>query len=124
MIHHELVRDQGILIVIPEGPLQQADFEALAQLVDPYIESKGELRGLLIQTESFPGWANFAALLSHLKFVKDHHRHIAKVAAVTDSGFLTIMPSIVSHFVHAQVRHFDYADKQNALAWLQTPDTE
>ena len=120
MIHSELLRDQGILIFTPEGPLQQADFEALANLVDPYIESEGELHGLLIQVEAFPGWADFASLLSHLKFVKDHHQHVAKVAAVTDSGFLSIMPSIVSHFVHAQVRHFDYCDKQNALAWLQS----
>jgi hypothetical protein len=29
-------------------------------------------------------------LLSHFKFVKNHHRHIAKVAAVIDSGFLSI----------------------------------
>ena len=55
MIHHELLRDEGILIVTPEGPLQQADFETLTQLVDPYIESEGELHGLLIRTASFPG---------------------------------------------------------------------
>jgi hypothetical protein len=61
MIHAELLRDQGILILTPEGPLQQADFEALAQLVDPYIETEGELQGVLIATESFPGWADFAA---------------------------------------------------------------
>jgi hypothetical protein len=124
MIHHELLREPGILVVTPEGPLQQADFEALAHIVDPFIESQGELHGLLIHTESFPGWADFAALLSHLKFVKDHHRHIAKVAAVTDSGFLTIMPAIVGHFVHAQVRHFDYADKEKALAWLRGEESE
>jgi hypothetical protein len=123
MIHHELLRDQGILIVTPEGPLRQADFEALARLVDPFIESAGELRGLLVHAESFPGWADFAALLSHLQFVRNHHRHIAKIAAVTDSGFLTIMPSIVSHFVHAQVRHFDYGDKQSAMEWLQGQDS-
>jgi tRNA U38,U39,U40 pseudouridine synthase TruA len=119
MIHHELLPGQGILIVTPEGPLRQADFEALARQVDPYIESAGELRGLLVHAESFPGWADFAALLAHLKFVKDHHRHIAKVAAVTDSGFLAILPSIANHFVHAQIRHFDYADKETALAWLR-----
>lgn len=120
MLHHELLHDQGILIVTPEGPLQQTDFETLAQLIDPFIESKGELHGLLIYTESFPGWNDFSALLSHMKFAKNHVQHIAKVAAVTDSGFLTIMPSIISHFVHAQVRHFDYSDKQSALTWLQS----
>ncbi|CAG0943482.1 hypothetical protein ANRL1_01360 [Anaerolineae bacterium] len=124
MIHHELLQDQGILVVTPEGPLRQADFEALAREIDPFIESAGELRGLLVHTESFPGWADFAALLSHLKFVKNHHQHIAKVAAVTDSGFLSIMPSIVGHFVHAQVRHFDYGEKEKAMEWLRGGDLE
>ncbi|MGZ5053622.1 MAG: STAS/SEC14 domain-containing protein [Methylobacter sp.] len=123
MIHAELLREQGILIITPEGELQQADFESLAQLVDPYIiETEGELHGVLIFTESFPGWADFAALLSHLKFVKNHHQHIAKIAAVTGSQFLTILPAIVSHFVHAKVRHFVYGDKQEALEWLQSKE--
>lgn len=119
MIHHEFLQDQGILVITPEGPLQQSDFEALAAIVDPFIAAQGELRGLLVYTETFPGWADFAALLSHLRLVKDHHQHIAKVAAVTDSGFLAVIPSIISHFVHAQVKHFDYADKAGALAWLR-----
>jgi hypothetical protein len=122
MIHPELLRDQGILIITPEGPLQESDFVSLAKLVDPFIESEGELHGLLIHTKSFPGWTDFGAMLSHLKFVKNHHQHIAKVAAVTDSGFLTIMPSIVSHFIHAKVRHFDFNNKESALTWLQSGD--
>lgn len=88
MLHHELLPEAGILIISPQGPLQQSDFEAVAQEIDPYIEAKGGLRGLLVQAESFPGWADFAALLAHFKFVKNHHQHIEKVAAVTDSGFL------------------------------------
>jgi len=120
MIHHELLRDKGILIVTPEGPLQQADFENLSKVIDSFIESEGELHGFMIQAESFPGWSDFEALVSHLKFVKNHHQHVAKVAAVTDSGFLAILPSIVSHFVHAQVRHFDFEDKQAAMAWLES----
>ena len=122
MIHSELLPDQGILLISPEGPLQKSDFVMLTNLVDPYIETNGELHGILIHTQSFPGWTDFAALSSHLKFVKDHHQHITKVAAVTDSGFLSIMPTIVSHFIHAEVRHFDYKDKESALIWLQDLD--
>ncbi len=122
MIHSELLEDQGILIITPEGSLQESDFVRLAGLVDPFIESRGKLNGILIHTQSFPGWADFAALLSHLKFVKNHHQHVERVAAVTDSGFLAIMPSIVSHFIQAEVRHFDYADKESALIWLQRFD--
>ena len=42
MIHHELLRDKGILILTPEGPLQQADFENLSKVIYPFIESEGE----------------------------------------------------------------------------------
>ena len=118
MLQHELRRDVGILIVTPQGPLREKDFEILAREVDPYIEAKGKLNGLMIYAKTFPGWVDFAAIVSHLKFVKNHQQHIAKVAAVTDNGFLAILPRIVNFFVRADVRHFDYGDKENALKWL------
>ncbi len=121
MITHELRRDEGILIVSPQDRLQSSDFAAIAGEVDPYIEEKGQLNGLIIEAESFPGWKDFAALVSHLKFIKEHHRKIKKVAAVTDAKFLSIMPQIVDHFVSAEVRHFGYDDKQTALKWIRSP---
>ena len=118
MISHEFLRDRGILIVTPEGPLEKADFEVIGREVDPYIEAQGQLNGLLISAKSFPGWKDFAALVSHLRFVKNHHQKIQKVAAVTDSGFLSILPHIANHFVAAEVKHFDFRDKDRALEWL------
>ena len=120
MIHFELLRDQGIVIVTPQGPLEKTDFELVGQEVDPFIAAKGKLTGLMIYANSFPGWKNFEALLSHLKFVGEHQRYIERVAAVTDSGFLTIMPGIVAHFVRAEVKHFGFDEKERALAWLET----
>jgi tRNA U38,U39,U40 pseudouridine synthase TruA len=121
MIQFELLPEKGIVIVTPTSPLEKTDFENLARAVDPLIESQGKLNGLMIYAEAFPGWKDFGALVSHLKFVKDHHRHIQKVAAVTDSGFLSIVPLVAKHFVSAEVRHFDYQDKDKALAWLAPP---
>jgi hypothetical protein len=120
MIHFELMRDRGILVVTPIGPLEKADFELLAKEVDPYIAAQGKLAGLMVYTKSFPGWESFGALVSHLKFVGGHQQKIERVAAVTDSGFLAIVPRIVDHFVHAEVKHFDFDDKERALAWLET----
>ncbi len=119
MIHAELLRDQGILIITPEGALQQSDFTELGQLVDPFIEAKGELHGLMIYTKTFPHWDSFKALLTHFKFVKNHQQHIRKIAAVSDNTVLSIAPSIVTHFIHAEVRHFNYTDRDAALAWLK-----
>ena len=120
MIHFELLRDQGIVIVTPQGPLEKTDFELVGQEVDQFIAAKGKLTGLMIYANSFPGWKNFEALLSHLKFVGEHQRYIERVAAVTDSGFLTIMPGIVAHFVRAEVKHFGFGEKERALAWLES----
>lgn len=119
MISYELLRDEGILIVSPKGRLASADFTRLAQEVDPYIQEKGKLSGLMIHAEAFPGWEDLGALISHLRFVKDHHKHIKKVAAVTDSKLLSIMPRVVDHFVSAEVKHFEYRDKEAALEWIR-----
>jgi tRNA U38,U39,U40 pseudouridine synthase TruA len=118
VIQFELLADEGILMVTPTGPLEKTDFDKLAQAVDPFIESQGRLKGLMIYAAAFPGWKDFGGLVSHLRFVKNHHRLIQKVAAVTDSGFLSILPLVAQHFVQAEVRHFDHRDKAKALAWL------
>ncbi len=119
MIQHELLRDRGILILKPEGALRAEDFTALAGAVDPYVEQHGELKGLLLEAPSFPGWENFAALLSHLRFVRDHHRRIRRIAVVSDSTLLGVAPKIASHFVSAEVRAFDAAIRAAALAWIE-----
>jgi len=119
MISHRLLRDEGILIVSPEAPLEASDFAEVAREVDPYIEEKGSLRGLVVEAESFPGWHDFGALISHLRFVRDHHAKIKRIAAVTDSKFLAIVPRIAQHFVNAEVKHFSYRDKDAALDWIR-----
>ncbi len=119
MLNHELRQDDGVLVLHPEGRLEAADFTALASSVDAYLEQHGTLRGVLIRAKSFPGWKDFGALLAHLKFVKEHHRRIEKVAVVADGAFANIMPNLANHFVHAQVQHFDLAREDAAWEWLR-----
>jgi SpoIIAA-like len=119
MIQHELLPERAILILKPTDALQAEDFTALAGVVDPYIERHGELKGLVIEAPSFPGWENFAALLSHLRFVRDHHRQIRRIAVVSDSTLLAVGPKIASHFVSAELRTFGAGDTAAALAWIE-----
>ncbi len=119
MLMHEFLPDEGILLVRPQGPIQADDFARIAKVVDPYIEQNGKLRGVMVEARSFPGWDTFGALLSHLRFVRDHHRFVGKVAAVSDSAILSIAPQIAKHFVNAEFRHFDADDRDAALAWLR-----
>lgn len=120
MVEHELLAADGILIIRPQSPLEAADFQRIAQEVDPYLEANGKLHGILIDAESFPGWKNLAAVIAHLKFVRDHHRKVERIAALSDSTFLTAAPSIASHFVQAEVRHFAHNQRHEALTWLHT----
>ena len=122
MLINEVLLAEKITVVTPEVPLEVTDFEALSLEVDPYIKAMDGLNGLMIYAESFAGWENFSALLSHMKFVKEHHHNIKKVAAVTDTGFLSILPQVVGFFVQAEVKHFPYEDKAIALDWLKSTD--
>jgi hypothetical protein len=119
MLKHELRQDDGILVLHPEGPLEAADFTALARDVDAYLERHGTLRGILIRAKSFPGWKDFGALLGHLKFLKEHLRRIEKVAIVADGVIATLMPNIANHFVHAQVQHFALTREGAAWTWIK-----
>lgn len=123
MIDAKIMREAGILIVYPEAKLQSADFEQLNLLVNPYIEEHGSLQGILIDAESFPGWQDFSSMLSHLRFVRNHHEKVKRVAAVTDNSFIAILPAVAGHFVAAEVRHFSYQERDKALNWLKTGST-
>jgi hypothetical protein len=115
----EKIRQKMIAVISPDGALEEADFRRLSEEIDPYIASNGRLTGLMIRVRSFPGWSSFGALISHLRFVRDHHRKIGRIAALTDDQLLKIMPSIASHFVAAEIRQFPSDQEAQALAWLQ-----
>jgi hypothetical protein len=119
MIDAELFREEGILTVFPTGALAERDFTALAGLVDPFIEAKGALNGLMVIAEHFPGWENFASLITHIRFVRNHERAIRRVAVVTDSPLLGLMPALARHFVDAEVQSFPFAQRDAAFDWLK-----
>ena len=121
MIHPELLRDKGIVIVSPAGELQETDFEQLRHLVDPYIERYGGLNGVMILASDFAGWADFASLVSHIRFVDEHQTKVKRVAVVTDDDMLSLLPKLADHFVEAEVRHFPFAQREQAMSWLETP---
>lgn len=118
MIEHEMLSDKGVLIARPKGPLSAEDFRELARDADAYIEAHGQLKGLVICAEAFPGWDSVDGFLSHFRFIRDHHRKIAKVAFVSDSDVLALLPKIAGQFVSAEVRHFKSSELDEALHWM------
>ena len=118
MINHQLDPATGILTVHPESALDKSDFAELAKTVDPQIEQHGDLSGLIIDAPHFPGWDSFGALVSHMRFVRDHHKHVKKIAVVTDSPVGDAAEHITSHFVSAEIKHFPAGEVDQAKAWI------
>jgi len=118
MITIDFDETTGVLILTPEGPLQEDDFQVVAQEVDPYIDSQGVLTGLVVHVKKFPGWENLDALITHIRFVHDHHKKIRKVALVSDGSLIKQMPKLVDHFVAAEVHGFDYDQLEEAKQWI------
>ena len=122
MIEHTLDTTNAILHIQPKSSLERADFEQLSKAVDPFIAGTGDLAGLIIETPAFPGWSSFGAFAAHMRFVKDHHRHIKKIALVTDSSIGNIAEHLVSHFVSAEIKQFPASAVEGARQWiLQKP---
>ena len=121
MINHTLDTVNSILYVRPVSSLEKSDFSQLAETVDPFIESSGNLKALIIDAPTFPGWHSFGSLAAHIRFVRDHHRHIHKVALVTDSVLGDVAEHLAGHFVAAEIKHFAGADLEAAKQWATSP---
>ena len=81
---YRLDPEAGMLVIEANGPLRAEDFQAIALTVDPWIEAKGKLHGVVVHAPHFPGWENLGALLQHLRFVRDHQRNVGRVALAVD----------------------------------------
>jgi len=114
----KITLEHNYCIIEPQSPLTKDDFTVIASQIDPIIESEGQLAGLIIKTREFPGWEGLSDVIEHFRFVKNHHQVIKKIALVTDAKIGELVPSIVGHFVKAEVKHFDYDDYDSAVGWV------
>ena len=106
----------------PCGPLSRQDLDALTERFDACVNATDRVPNLVIRAVSFPTWTDFAALLRHLRFIREHHRLVAQVALVSDARALDLAPR---HRPATSSRprsaHFAAADFEAALAWVGEP---
>ena len=120
MIDYDVDTAHSIVLVRPQSRLDKADFVELAKAVDPQIEANGDLAGVIIDAPSFPGWADFGSMISHLRFVRDHQKHVKRVAVVTDSALGNVAEHLASHFVSAEIKQFPGGQTEAARHWITT----
>ena len=118
MLEISLDDKSKIAILKPNGALSKEDFKEVTKVIDPFIKKSGKINGVIIYTESFPGWDSFMALMDHFKFVKEHHKKISNVAFVTDSAVGKLAEGIGNHFVIAEVKKFSFSELEEAKRWI------
>jgi len=122
MLNVKLNETKGIAILEPDGMLAEADFASVASIIDPYLEKSGKLNGIIIHVKSFPGWDSFSTLITHLKFVKEHHKKISHVAFASDSPIGTFAEHVAGHFVNAEVKSFSFNELEKSIKWISGDD--
>jgi hypothetical protein len=125
MIHTEWLRDGEVLAVRPDGEIDEEDFGRVAELVDPVIERKGRLDGLMVDARGFRGWDDAHALVAHLRFVHEHQPKVARIAVVGEQWWLRAAPAM-EPFYGTPIRVFAPAEEETARAWLleRAPEPE
>ena len=118
MIKFHIDKANLVVNLQPEGPLEEKDFAQLTSAVDDLIAAEGDLAGLIIETESFPGWQSLGAMVKHIQFVKNHHRKIKKIALVTNTQLAYIAENIMSHFIAAEIKKFPAGNHEAAKDWI------
>src|SRR4051794_3392473 len=118
MLEHHLDGASGILHLQPKGALEKDDFAGLAKSVDPYIAEKGDLAGIIVDAPKFPGWDSLGAMAAHMRFVRDHHKRVKKIALVTDAALGNAAEKFAAHFVAATVKHFPAGQAEAARRWI------
>lgn len=116
-VTHRLLPEQGVLVVEVSEPLRAPDFDALAATADAWLATHDALPGVVLHARTVPGWENVTGLLRHVRFVRDHHRAVRRVAVASDSRVADVLPRLADHFVKAELRHFGYGELDDAVAW-------
>jgi hypothetical protein len=113
------MREDGILILRPQGPLCSEDFEKLAGFVDPWLKINHQLRGVVISVKKFPGWESIGSFISHIKFINAHEKKVKRVALAVDGILPEIMSHIAKHFIEAKINQFNFSQLDEAIDWAK-----
>jgi hypothetical protein len=116
-LSHELIEDRSLLVVEPHGRLRAEDLDAVAMTVDPWIEEHGPLQGVVVKAQEFSGWENLGSFVRQIRFVRDHHRKVKRIAWAGGGRLAHLAPRLAEHFVEAEIRHFEGDRISDAMDW-------
>ena len=119
MISCTLFDDIGVCLLELAGQVTAQDLDEASQAVNEYLAKHQHFNGLVVHAEFFPWWADFAALVGHLKFSGNCHQTLVRVAICSDIDMAGLLPTIGDHFFAAEVRSYKDDQVSEAMHWVQ-----
>lgn len=109
--------EDGVVVVEVGGPLRTEDLEALAGVVDPWLDRRPDRPGVVVHASGFPGWATAGAFARHLGFVRAHQRRIGRVAVAVGGRAAPFMAGVAGRVAQPEVRTFGPDEVARAVEW-------
>lgn len=124
MLNIHVDADKNIITARPEGLIPASEFEAMGRAIDDYANEHDRMPGLVIHLKGLPHWQGLSAMRAHFEVVREHGVVLPRVAIVTDSKGLAVLPNLADIFVRARVRHFDLRHEDMAIDWAGSAEQE
>jgi hypothetical protein len=118
MIQHHLDPATSILLVKPQSALDKNDFVEMARGRRPADRGPRRPRRADHRGAALSRLGQFRRARQHMRFIRDHEKHVKKIAVVTDSHLGDVAEHLTSHFVSAQIKHFPAGEVDQARAWI------
>jgi hypothetical protein len=115
MLDKPILESDGIVVLKPEVAPSHQDFTEVRAAVDAYLGNHSMIHGVLIS-----GWDGFKGLIDQIRFIRDYHTKIERVALVSDTYVPPGAEAVAQHFVGATIKHFSNAEQAMALSWLKS----
>lgn len=99
-------RAHRCLILEPTGSLSRGDLDRLSARFDAVVAATDRAPNLVIHAAGFPSWSDLGALARHLRFIRQHHRMVSRVAFVSNARAFDVAPALARRLISAELRHF------------------
>src|SRR5690349_8529111 len=100
--------ENGVLLLDVKNPFTAQDFATISEIIEPYYESRGELKGVIINAKKFPYWTDARNRSEYISFAGENHGKFEKAAFCMGGFFVKIVLRIARSRVHPDVKLFSY----------------
>ncbi|MCF8708845.1 SpoIIAA family protein [Rhizorhapis sp. SPR117] len=116
MLTHRLDPETGIIEIDIDGAADMESYRALVRDLDAEIAAHGKI--LILEIIRDIGWISPGIWWEDMGWSFHHLKDIARVAVVTDKGWIGPIAKMMGAVMAAEIRVFDFADIGKAREWL------